>query len=76
MLFGQLKCCDHWDILFQADFNAKKDDFKSSFLPDIFLFGNMINQTLPKYYNGTFNILLSRTFSWDTDRATFVSEEH
>lgn len=32
MLFGQLKCCNHWDILFQADFNAKEGWFQE-FIP-------------------------------------------
>ena len=75
MLFGNLNAAII-EISYFKQISTQKRMISRVHSCQIFLFGNMINQTLPKYYNGTFNILLSRTFSWDTDRATFVSEEH
>lgn len=83
MLFGQLKCCNHWDILFQADFNVKKGWFQE-FIPASYSYSysgiRLIKHSLSiimellTFYCHENNIFL--TFSWDTDQATFVSEVH
>lgn len=81
MLFGQLKCCNHWDILFQADFNAKEGWFQD-FIPASYSYAGIqlikhslsIIMELLTFYCQENNIFL--TFSWDTDQATFVPEVH
>lgn len=81
--FWQLKCCNHWDILFQADFNVKKGWFQE-FIPASYSYSysgiRLIKHSLSiimellTFYCHENNIFL--TFSWDTDQATFVSEVH